>query len=150
MQFLRDGIDRRGIGDTVDRLAQHARRAERRCEARIVAMRDFDARAVERFETAARCVVAHRQQAVVDQILATGGDVVHAEDQRIGSDDVHEIGVLKRWRDQRAVRPPSVSATQSAMKCPALMELSKLECCTPPSRSVKIFSSRFGLFTSCS
>jgi len=49
----------------------------------------------------------------------------------------------------QAVWPPRVSAIQSAMYWPALMLLSKLECCTPPSRSVKIFSSRFGLLTNC-
>lgn len=57
---------------------------------------------------------------------------------------------LQASKFPQAVRPPSVSATQSAMYWPALMLLSKLECCTPPSRSVKIFSSRLGLLTSCS
>ena len=44
----------------------------------------------------------------------------------------------------------NVSATQSATKRVAFIGSSRLQCSTPPSRSVNTFSSRLGLLTACS
>ncbi len=68
----------------------------------------------------------------------------------IGEEGLVEGVDVQRGRACRHVRPPSASASQSAMKSRPKLMLSAPTCSTPPSRSVKIFSSRLGLLVSCS
>ena len=84
-QFGFDGIQRGDVGHAIDGFAQQAGGAHGGRQRGVVLGAQHDGGTVEGFVT----VVTTLLEAIVEQVLAAGGQIVHAKDQGIGSNDVH-------------------------------------------------------------
>ena len=96
-EFVGDFAQSRLVGDAIDDLAQHVASFHCGRQPRIAAIADDDRGAVERLEAA----IADGIETVGGEIFAAGVDVVDAEDERVGSDDVHGcfLQFAISWKD---------------------------------------------------
>ena len=143
-QFGGDGVQRRRVGHAVDRLAQHAGGGHGGRQRGVVLVRDDDGGAVERLEAAARR--APTVQAVVGEVLRAGGDVVDAEDQASGP-RMFMVPACMSWSGRAAAERLGHPVGDVVAGVDAVVEAAVLHAAFA---SVKTFSSRFGLLTSCS